>query len=675
MSHVSWPYKKHQRQIDGPAIESAGKVAEVEAILDTLAEPVVIYDIDGTVKRVNQATLDAYGFDPTGINRAELAQISKVHYLDGRTVPHNKLPSTRALSGERVIRERLAFSSIAGANFVVEVSATPLLSHGKVVGAVATWHDITEQERAEQALRESEEKYRRIIETAYEGVWIINAEEKTTFVNERMARLLGYTVDEMAGRPIFEFMDEEGRAYAKSKLERRRSGIAEAYEFEFKRKNGTVLCAIVSSNPLYDAEGRYTGAMAMITDITDRKRAEQLNDALNRVNTVISSTLNFDEIMQKVVVESANGIGSEGGIVLLREDDNWVLGYAYGYPKEIIGTRLTSDEAKHAAVAARNKEPVIVEDTSSDERVNRKMMQNFGIRSVLTVPLMTRGDSIGALCFCYRSKQVVFDEPEVDFAKKLATSISLALENARLYSAERSIADTLQEALVTMPKKLEGVNFGHLYRSATEATKVGGDFYDLFELEHDKVGIVIGDISGKGIEAATLTAFVKNTLRAYALEGYSPALVMTKTNNASVGVMSPSTFVTVFLGILDTQTGRLIYCSAGHPPAILKGRASGEVALLSAHSPIIGAFPDVVYADDEVGIEKGDTLILYTDGLVEARCNGNLLGEDLLVQFIKELEPLPTDDIPYAILNTVISCAGGKFVDDVAILTVSLSDG
>lgn len=670
------PYKNNQNRIDEPIKESAEKVAELEAILHTLAEPVVIYNVDGVVRKVNQATIDAYGFDPTGLNRVELARISKVHYLDGRAVPPEELPSTRALNGERVLRERLAFSSAKGEGFYVEVSATPLLSCGKVVGAVATWHDVTEQENVGQALRESEKKYRRIIETAYEGVWIINAEEKTTFVNERMAKLLGYTVDEMVDRSIFEFMDEEARADAKDKLERRRRGIAEAYEFKFKKKNDADLWTIVSANPLYDAKGRYTGALAMITDITDRKRAEQLNDALNCVNTVISSTLDFDEIMQKVVVEAASGIGSEGGIVLLRDGVNWVLSYAYGYPKEVIGTRLTSDEARHATVAARKREPVIINDTSSDERANQEVMQKFGIRSVLTVPLMTRGDSIGALCFCYRSRQVVFDESEVDFAGKLATSISLALENARLYAAERRIADTLQEALITMPQKVKGVEFSHLYLPATEATKVGGDFYDLYELEHGKIGIVIGDISGKGIEAATLTALVKNTIRAYALEGYSPALVMAKTNNAVVEVMPQSTFVTVCFGVLDAQTGCFTYCSAGHPPAILKRRVSGEVSVLSTRSPIIGAFTDVVYFDDEINLETGDVLVLYTDGLVEARCNGNnLLGEERLIEILRGLEQVSTGDMPYAVLNTVTGCAGGKFVDDMAILAVSLSDG
>jgi len=675
VSDVVQPYKNNQSRTDELIKESTGKVAELEAILHTLAEPVVIYNVDGTVRKVNQATIDAYGFDPTGLSRVELAHISKVHYLDGRAVPPEELPSTRALNGERVLRERLAFSSAEGEGFFVEVSAMPLLSSGKVVGAVATWHDVTEQEKAGQALRESEEKYRRIIETAYEGIWIVDAKGKTTFVNERMGKMMGYTVDEMIGRPLFEFMHEEDRAYSKAKLERRRRGIAEAYEFKFKKRNGADLWTIVSANPLYDIEGQYTGALAMITDITDRKRAEQLNDALNRVNTVISSTLDFDEIMQKVVVESANGIGSEGGIVLLREGENWVLNYAYGYPKEVIGTKLTSDEAKHATTAARAREPVIINDTSSDKRANRKIMQKFGIRSVLTVPLMTRGDSIGALCFCYRSRQVIFDEAQIDFARKLATSVSLALENARLYSVERSIADTLQEALITMPRKVKGVEFSHLYRPATEATKVGGDFYDLYELEHGKIGIVIGDISGKGIEAATLTALVKNTIRAYAIEGYSPASVMTKTNNAVVEVMPPSTFVTVCFGVLDTQTGCFTYCSAGHPPAILKRRVSGEVSVLSTRSPIIGAFTDVVYFDDEINLETGDTLILFTDGLIEARCDSNLLGEERLTQIIRGLEQVSIDDMPYEILNTVTSCAGGRFMDDLAMLVVSPGTG
>ena len=135
--------------------------------------------------------------------------------------------------------------------------------------------EITERKRAEEALQESEERYRRIVETAYEGIWIIDAESKTIFANTRMAEMLGYTVDEMIGKSLFAFMDEEWQAIAEANVDRRREGVTEQHDFKFRRKDGTELWAIVTANPFFEKGGRYVGALGMITDITERKRAEE----------------------------------------------------------------------------------------------------------------------------------------------------------------------------------------------------------------------------------------------------------------------------------------------------------------------------------------------------------------------------------------------------------------
>lgn len=243
--------------------------------------------------------------------------------------------------------------------------------------------------------------------------------------------------------------------------------------------------------------------------------------------------------------------------------------------------------------------------------------------------------------------------------------------NARLYAAQRNIADTLQEALLTMPQKIKGIDFGHFYRSATATMKVGGDFYDLFELEHDRVGIVIGDVSGKGLQASSLTSLVKNAIKAYAYQEKSPASIMAKANVVVQKESIPAIFITVFFGILDIKTGRLVYCSAGHPPGILK-RTTSETSPLTTSSPMIGAFSALNYIDDKVDLKKGDALILYTDGVIEARNNGELFGEEKLVSLIKDLDCLETSKLPRAIIGEITDFTGGKLSDDVAILTVSL---
>ncbi len=132
-----------------------------------------------------------------------------------------------------------------------------------------------ERREAQQALKESEQRYRRLFETANDGIWVIDAESRTTLVNEQMADMLGWTPGEMLGRHFFEFMDEEARAEAEGNLERRRQAVREQHEFRFRRKDGSPLWALVSTNPLLDDDGTYEGALAMVTDITERRTAEE----------------------------------------------------------------------------------------------------------------------------------------------------------------------------------------------------------------------------------------------------------------------------------------------------------------------------------------------------------------------------------------------------------------
>ncbi|MBE0447051.1 MAG: SpoIIE family protein phosphatase [Actinobacteria bacterium] len=492
-------------------------------------------------------------------------------------------------------------------------------------------------------------------------------------VNSTYAEGSGHTKEELIGRNHFDlFPNPENEAIFKrvrdtGELVEYR---AKPFEYEDQPWRGVTYWDWTLT-PVKDASGNVIGLVLSLVDVTESIRAKQLSDALNDINATISSTLNIDEIMQMVVVDAAQAIGCETSALDTREGDEWVIRYVYKFPRESVGAHFKAEDVPFVELAAKTKEPVVINDSFTDPRVNPEVQRRYNVRSVTVLPLIIREEVFGALFFNYHAVQHTFTDLEIDFAKKLSSSVSLALENARLYESERHIADTLQKSLLVIPEKIGGIEFGYLYRSATEAAQVGGDFYDIFELEHGKVGIVIGDVSGKGIEATALTTVVKNTIKAHAYEDGTPALIMAKTNDLVRRVSSPGTFVTVIFAVLDTETGKLTYCNAGHPPAIIK-RASGSVELLTKFSPIIGAFSGMHYRSGNEKLKKGDILIIYTDGIIEARCNGGFYGEERLVKFIKSLEPTPANEVPKAIFNNVMRCAGNKLTDDVAILTVSL---
>lgn len=150
------------------------------------------------------------------------------------------------------------------------------LSAFKVGGGLGiTIVDITERKQVEEALRESEEKYRQLVENLHEGVWVIDKEAYTSFVNPRMAEMLGYTVDEMLGKHLFSFMDQYGVEIATRSLERRKQGISEQHDFEFLHKDGTHVYMLLSTSPIIDEEGNYAGAVAGVQDITERRLMEE----------------------------------------------------------------------------------------------------------------------------------------------------------------------------------------------------------------------------------------------------------------------------------------------------------------------------------------------------------------------------------------------------------------
>jgi two-component system, NtrC family, sensor histidine kinase KinB len=189
----------------------------------------------------------------------------------------------------------------------------------------------TERKLAERALRESEARYRRIVETANEGIWIIDAESKTTFANARMAEMLGYTEREMFGQSMFAFMDQEWESAAQSNVERRRAGVADQHEFKFRRKDGSELWTIVGTTPIFE-NGEYAGALGMVADITTRKLAEASREQLLAANQQLAlATLAAQELADAIIASMTDGViayDSAGSIVRMNEAAERMMGYS-----------------------------------------------------------------------------------------------------------------------------------------------------------------------------------------------------------------------------------------------------------------------------------------------------------------------------------------------------------
>jgi len=163
-----------------------------------------------------------------------------------------------------------------GTQIAVIVKSVPYRnSNGNFIGLIQNFTDITERKKTRDALKESEKKYRKLIEDSLEGIWVIDTNAKTTFVNQSMAKMFGYSIEEMMGKTMYEFMDEEGIKLAEINLERRRKGIEEEHDFEFLHKSGRKVYTSLRTTPIFKDDGSFDGALAFVTDITERKIAQE----------------------------------------------------------------------------------------------------------------------------------------------------------------------------------------------------------------------------------------------------------------------------------------------------------------------------------------------------------------------------------------------------------------
>ena len=231
------------------------------------------------------------------------------------------------------------------------------------------------------------------------------------------------------------------------------------------------------------------------------------------------------------------------------------------------------------------------------------------------------------------------DDTEYDYLVRLAHDFEQVMRGETRKQEERRIAQTLQVGMRSSLGEVPGITSDSLYSSATRSALVGGDFYTLIRLPDEQAVMILGDVSGKGIEAASMSALVKTALSAYAWEGAGPARMARSLNSMLMGFSRVETFATMFIAKIDLRHGRATYCSAGHPPTMLihpGGRvadapAAGEVELLSRQSGVVGAFETMSYETGSFTFGRGDMLFMYTDGAIEARDpDGAFFGEQRL---------------------------------------------
>ncbi len=624
--------------------------------------PAGIYEIDFRQRRltsVNEAMTRITGYSEDellGMDAMQLLATDEDRAHFGRRIE-------RWLRGEQPesnveFRVRTKHGGLIWA--VLDVSFT-VDEEGRPLGAAVVAYDVTERRQVEEALRQSEEKYRALIETNADFVWEMDAQGRYTYCSPQMEAVWGLKPEDMLGRTPFDVMPAEDRERAARAFARTGLSATALLGFETNAydKDGRLRLVETNAIPIVDMDGRVTGYRGTSRDITERKRAEDaLQESEERYRTL------FDSIDQGFCV-----------IEVLFDEADRPVDYRF----------LEVNAAFERQTGIRNAVGRRMREIAPDHE--ERWFQTFG-RIALTGRPQRFENPARALDRYYdvyafrvgvpdeRRVGVLFNDirarkkAEETLEKSEERYRALAEENERLYRQQLDIAESLQLALLNIPSEMGPVRIGHLYRSATQAAQVGGDFYDAFEVKGNNVAMLVGDVAGHGIEAARTATLVKDVTHAFIHQSLRPHQVLRRTNALLVEKDLPG-FVSLFLAILDTETGLLRYASAGHPETLLK-RCSGEIQVLGSGSPPLGVFSDAKWKTSELCLDTGDLLLLYTDGVLETRRDDQFFGQQRLERLLRR-KRISVQRLPHLILDQLLAFSHGTLTDDVAVLAVSFA--
>jgi PAS domain S-box-containing protein len=389
------------------------------------------------------------------------------------------------------------------------------------------------------------------------------------------------------------------------------------------------------AKPLVGREGRTTVLAGLTADVTERRRREDALTFLAEAGDALAGSLDpvqtLNEIARLAVPRLADwcavqlasdGQGGFENVAVAHVDADkvrWALELQERYPPDQDAPTGVPQviRAGRSELYPEIDEELLRAGAVDDEHL--EIIKQLRMTSAMIVPLRARERTLGAITFIFAESGRQYSTHELELAEELGRRAGLALDHARLYDREHRTAETLQRALLppTLPK-IEGHELAARYLPGREGDHVGGDWYDAFALRDGRFGIAIGDIGGRGITAAALMGQIRNGLRAYALKADGPAATMADLRRMGDQI-DELVFATVTYIVYDPRTGTGLLSSAGHLPTLVLDGAGGARFTDAPRCPPLGADPDAPCVDHEFTLERGGSLVLYTDGLVESR--------------------------------------------------------
>jgi PAS domain S-box-containing protein len=476
--------------------------------------------------------------------------------------------------------------------FIVVISASGLT----LASVIAERAQLIRQQAHREGTERGERRYWEIVNTANDGVWLLDAQMETVFVNPRMAEMLGYTAEEMSGRPLSDFSSDT--AWDKLRPGRRSQStpVHERGQTLYRKKDGSDVWANVSRTRAFAADGTLTGILEMVSDISAQTRAEgERQHAVDRI-----------ALLSNAVEQTADSVfitNSAGQI----EYVNCAFERTTGY---------TSDEVL-------THTPRILKSGQHDAAFYHQMWRQLLDGEAYRATLINRKKT-GEL---YWANQTITPIKDTHGTITHFVAVLNDVTEARKYHEQEvrlRLARAVQQRFFPVAPRVDGFEIAAASHPAEET---GGDYFDFIEAPNGDLYVAIGDVSGHGFDAALIMALARAYVRSFARLGMAVGEVLECVNRAMVGDLETNRYVTMLLVRLEVLTGSMTYASAGHIPGVLLNGSKGIACVMDSTGIPLGLFATATFATRRCDLKAEQILLLGTDGATEtANANGVEFG-------------------------------------------------
>lgn len=644
----------------------------------------------------------------------------------GRTLPDDELPGVRAANGERIDGFQMDWHTPAGVRSLIVSADTIPPTLGQPATVVCCFEDVGALKDAEERVRDqaveiarlyrqTREAERRkdeslalldtLFATAPIGLAFYDSELRYVRINEALAEMHGSNpADNIGHTPERAVPDVAPRVMAalRQVLETGEPIVDYPVSGEMPAAPGELRHWLASYYPVHDGNGHVLGIGAVVQETTERERLLEAEQAARRraesaerrwaflaeAGELLGSSLDYEETLRSLSRIVVPALADWYALDLLEPDGTIRrLHVTHHDPErerlgwELARWRSRLDDPAGIGAVIRTGIPehypavpdeLLVSVAQSEEHL--ALMRGAGFRSGIVVPLVSGDRPLGALSLVSDGDRR-FGEDDVELAGELARRAAAAVENARLYRERSQIARTLQASL--LPPHLPavpGFEVAARYRPAAAGVDVGGDFYDLFERSSGRWSAVIGDVCGKGADAAALTALARHTVRAAAIHEASPSGVLALLNEAILRERTDDRFCTVAYATLhaDGDAARAVVACGGHPlPLVL--RAGGAVETVGCPGTLLGVHREPDLSDRAVELGQGDALVLFTDGVADSPSRDGVLAPEELAEIVAGAAGLDAQAIADRIEGPLAAISERGTRDDAALLVLRRS--